>query len=337
MDEKTNKFGVRLLRTEGIKAFCMCKCGTEFETSCSNFPRTNGCAKCRREAHLRRLREKYVPKGRKDCPYRHLGVLPGNIRCQVSRRLKALGIDGNPNDYVTPEQILARVGDKPKSTDHRIAVLKIMAGLPPYAENFYWGWKITSEALDEVLAHDAKYKNRGHTATRLRALEEDDIEKARKQGLRRKPKKNDYALHIGRVFGSLKVVCVSAKECCGVITYMYTVKCTRCGAVYCKRAACFIRGKFNQCRKCGYLCTGKNKNSAVVWDNRFGRYAPKWRSVVDPGLSARLLMSNYTGEFTVFQGTQGYMEALIDADLLGFTGESLWERQRLMANHSITA
>lgn len=323
MDEKTNKFGVRLLRSEGRKAFCVCECGTEFETSCSNFPRTNGCEKCRHDAHLRHLREKYTQKERKVCPYRHLGVLPGGIRSHISRRLKALGIDGDPNDYATSEQILARVGDKPKSTNHRIAVLKIKDGLPPYAENFYWGWKIRKEAIDEILANDAKYKNRGHTATRLRSLEDDDIEKARKYGLKRKPKKNDYAQHIGRVFGSLKVVCVSAKECDGVITYMYTVKCTRCGAVYCKRAACFIRGKFNQCRKCGYLCTRKNKNSAVVWDNRYGRYAPKWRCVVDPGLSARLIMSNYTGQYTVFQGTQDYMEALIDADLLGFTGESL--------------
>lgn len=312
-----NKFGVRLLRTEGRKAFCMCRCGTEFETSCSNFPLTNGCAKCRYEAKLRHQREKYTPRERKDCPYHHLGLLPGEIRFQVSRRLKALGIEGDPNDYATSEQILAHVGDRPKSTNHRIAVLKIKDGLPPYAENFYWGWKIRKEALDEILAHDAKSFDREYTSFRLRALEGDDIEKARKQGLRRKPKKNDYAQHIGRVFGSLKVVCVSAKECDGVITYMYTVKCTRCGAVYCKRAASFIRGIFNQCRKCGYLFTGKNKNSAVVWDNRFGRYAPKWKSIVDPGLSARLLMSNYTGEYTVFYGTPSYMEARIDAKLLG--------------------
>jgi hypothetical protein len=312
-----NKFGVSLLRSEGRKAFCMCKCGTEFETSCSNFHRTSGCAKCRYDAHLQRLREKYIPRERKDRPYRHLGVPPGEIRFQVSRRLKALGIEGDPNDYATSEQILAHVGDRPKSTNHRIAVLKIKTGLPPYAENFYWGWKITSEALDEILANDAKNRNRDYTATRVRVLEDDDIEKARKQGLRWKPKKNDYAQHIGRVFGSLKVVCVSAKECDGVITYMYTVKCTRCGAVYCKRAAYFIRGKFNQCRKCGYLCTGKNKNSAVVWDNRYGRYAPKWKTVVDPGITARILMNNYTGEYTVFHGTPGYMEARIDADLLG--------------------
>lgn len=312
-----NKFGVRLLRSDGRKAFCMCKCGTEFETSCSNFPRTRGCEKCRYEVDLRRHREKYIPRERKDCPYSHLGVLPCEIRISVSRRLKALGIDGNPDDYATSEQILAHVGDRPKSTDHRIAFLKIKAGLPPYAENFYWGWKLRSEALDEILAHDAKNKSRYHTATRLRALEEDDIEKARKQGLRRKPKKNDYAQHIGRTFGTLKVVCVSAKECAGVITYVYTVKCTRCGAVQCKRAADFIRGKLNHCRKCGYLFTRKNKNSAMIWSNRFGRYAPKWRNVVDPGLSARLLMSNYTGEYTVFYGTPSYMEALIDAKLLG--------------------
>lgn len=318
-ENKLNEFGVRLLRSEGRKAFCMCKCGTEFETSCSNFSRANGCEKCRYEAKLRYQREKYTPRERKDCPYRHLGVRPGGIRSQVSRRLKALGIEGDPNDYATPEQILARVGDRPKGTEHRIAVLKIKTGLPPYAENFYWDWQIRSEALDEILAHEAKNKTRDYTSFRLRSLEENDIEKARKQGLRWKPKRNDYAQHIGRVFGSLKVVCVSAKECDGVISYIYTVKCTRCGAVQCKRAALFIRGKFNQCRKCGYLCTGKNKNSAVVWDNRYGRYALKWKTVVDPGIPARILMSNYTGEYTVFYGTPGYMEARIDADLLGIS------------------
>lgn len=312
-----NKFGVRMLRSEGRKAFCICKCGREFETSCSNFPRTSGCEKCRHDAHLRHLREKYTPKERKDCPYHHLGLLPGEIRFQVSRRLQALGIEGDPNDYATSEQILAHVWDRPKSTDHRIAVLKIKAGLPPYAENFYWGWQLRSEALDEILAREAKNKNRDYTATRLRALEDDDIEKARKQGLRWKPKKYDYSQHIGRVFGSLKVVCVSAKECDGVISYIYTVKCTRCGAVQCKRAAYFIRGKLNHCRKCGYSFARKNKNSAVVWDNRYGRYAPKWKTVVDPGITARLLMNNYTGEYTVFYGTPSYMEALIDAKLLG--------------------
>lgn len=319
MKDTINKFGVRLLRSEGGKAFCMCTCGTEFETSCSNYPRTIGCEKCRYEAKLRHQREKYTPKERKDCPYHHLGVLPGGIRFQVSRRLKALGIDGDPNDYATPEQILARVGDRPKSTSHRIAVLKIKAGLPPYAENFYWEWQIRSEALDEILAHDAKNKNRDYTSFRLRSLDENDIEKARKQGLRRKPRKNDYTQHIGRAFGTLKVVCVSAKECDGVISYVYTVKCTRCGAIQCKRAAYLIHGKFNHCRKCGYSYTRKNKNSAVVWDNRYGRYAPKWKTVVDPGMTARILMSNYTGEYTVFYGTPGYMEARIDADLRGIS------------------
>lgn len=312
-----NKFGVLLVRTEGRKAFCMCNCGSEFETSYSNFPRTNGCEKCRHDAHLQRLREKYIPRERKDCPYHHLGLLPSEIRFQVSRRLKALGIEGDPNDYATSEQILAHVGDRPKSTNHRIAVLKIKTGLPPYAENFYWGWQIRTEVLDEILANDAKNRNRDYTATRVRVLEDDDIEKARKQGLRWKPKKYDYSQHIGRVFGPLKVVCVSAKECDGVISYIYTVKCTRCGAVQCKRATYFIRGKFNHCRKCGYSWTRKNKNSAVVWDNRYGRYAPKWKTVVNPGITARILMNNYTGEYTVFYGTPGYMEARIDADLLG--------------------
>lgn len=319
MKDTINKFGVRLLRTEGRKAFCMCKCGTEFETSCSNFPRTNGCAKCRREAHLRHQREKYIPSGRKDCPYRHLGVLPGEIRCQVSRRLKALGIDGNPNDYATPGQILACVGDRPKNTKHRTVCLKIKDGLPPYAENFCWGWQIRPEALDEILAHDAKNTDREYTAFRLRTLDDDDIEKARKYGLKRKPKKNDYTQHIGRVFGSLKVICVTAKEIDGVVTYVYTVKCTRCGAVQCKRAAYFIKGLVRRCKQCGYPRLLRRKNSAVVWDNRFGRYAPKWKAVVDPGLSARLLMNNYTGEYTVFYGTPGYMEARIDADLLGIS------------------
>lgn len=316
-----NKFGVRLLRSEGRKIFCMCQCGNEFETTHNNFSRVHGCKECSRERLLRYKREKYTPKARKDLPYFHLGVLPYEIRIQVSRRLKALGIEGDPNKYATPDQVLACVGDRPKDTKLRTACLKIKKGLPPYAENFYWAWKTRPDVIDKILANDGKTQSRSYTSVRVHDLDDAALENAVKYGIRRQQRyrQEDYECHIGRKFGSLKVICVTLKEQNGTVQYIYTTKCTRCGAVQCKRASVFIKGKLNHCRRCGYLCTRKNKNSAVVWDNRYGRYAPKWRSVVDPGLSARLLMRNYTGEYTVFYGTPGYMEALIDADLLGLS------------------
>lgn len=252
---------------------------------------------------------------KKDLPYHHLKVRPAEIRRFILRRLKRLGIVGNPDDYATPERILEHIGDRPESKDIREPMLFIKEGALPFPENFYWKWRFKGEVLDDILAR-SQARNRVWLMTELLSMSDDEIRDARKNGLRLKKRKNNYREHIGRTFGTLKVIYVSEKESNGTVYYIYTVKCTRCGAIQTKRASRFIRG-FVTCKHCGYLHSKKRKNSAMVYSNRYGRYAPKWKAVVDPGLSARLLMNNYVGEFTVFHGQPGYMEAHIDADLLG--------------------
>lgn len=252
---------------------------------------------------------------KKDLPYYHLKMRPCEIRKRIVTRLASLGIDGNPDDYATPERILERIGDRPESTDIREPMLFIKEGALPFPENFYWKWRFKSEVVDDILAR-SQARNRNWLMTELLSMSDDEIRDARKNGIRLKKRKSDYRQHVGRVFGSLKVIYVSEKESCGVTYYIYTVKCTRCGAIQTRRASLFIKGR-STCKRCGYKATRKNKNSAVVYNNRWGRYAPKWKSVVNPGLSARLLMNNFVGEFTVFHGTPEYMEARIDAKLLG--------------------
>lgn len=254
---------------------------------------------------------------KKDLPCHHLKLRPSEIRRYVSRRLAKLGIDGNPDDYATSESVLAHVGDKPESTDLREPILFINDGALPFPENFFWKWRFKTDLINDILAR-SQTRNRCWLMTELLSMSDDEIRDARKNGLRLKKRKNNYREHIGRVFGTLKVIYVAEKESNGVGYYIYTVKCTRCGAIQTKLASRFIRG-YVTCKRCGYTATRKNKNSAVVYSNRWGRYAPKWKSVVDPGLSARLLMNNFVGEFTVFHGTPEYMEARIDADLLGIS------------------
>ena len=254
---------------------------------------------------------------KKDLPSYHLKMRPSEVRRRIVTRLASLGIDGNPDDYATPESVLAHVGDKPESTDLRDPFLSIKDGELPFTENFYWRWYIRTDVFDDIMSHDVK-RNRVWLSTRLASMTDDEIRHARQYGLRLDKKKNDYRQHVGRVFGSLKVIYVSEKESNGIVYYIYTVKCTRCGAIQTRRASLFIKGR-STCKRCGYKATRKNKNSAVVYSNRWGRYVPKWKSVVDPGLGARLLMNNFMGEFTIFHGQPGYMEARIDADLLGIT------------------
>lgn len=254
---------------------------------------------------------------KKDVPFNHLKVKPCEIRKRIVTRLASLGINGNPDDYATAESVLAHVGDKPESTDLRNPFLHIKDGELPFPENFYWKWYIRTDVLNDIMSHDVK-RTRDWLCTRLASMTDDEIRHARQYGLRLEKKKNDYRQHVGRVFGSLKVIYVSEKESCGVTYYIYTVKCTCCGAIQTRRASMFIKCRM-ACKRCGYRATRNNKNSAVVYSNRWGRYAPKWKSVVDPGLSARLLMNNFLGEFIVFHCTPEYMEAIVDAHLLGIS------------------
>lgn len=260
---------------------------------------------------------------KKDTPSSRLKYYPFQLRRAICRRLKDLGIEGSPEDYATVERIWKCVGDRPEPTDLRRPVLCIRDGEKPYPQNFYWKWYFRPEVISDIMSHDTrdtKFAFREYVRAALASLTDDEIRDARKNGLQRKVHVMDYRKHIGRTFGTLRVISVSQKECNGIAYYIYTVRCTRCGACYTRGAYLFIHGRA-ACKHCGYRYARANKNSAVVWNNKYGRYALKWKAVADPGLSARLLMNNYTGEYTVFHGTPEYMEARIDADLLGITGE----------------
>ncbi|MBO4725881.1 MAG: hypothetical protein J5622_05180 [Firmicutes bacterium] len=253
-------------------------------------------------------------------PSKLLHVKPCYLKTQVRKRLRKLGLNGDCDDYTTLDSVLSVVGEKPEPTDLREPILCIRDGLPPYAKNFYWGWKFKTELINDILAFEPKKRNRDWLMATLSGMSDDEIRHARKYGLPKKRElKNDYSEHIGRTFGTLKVVSVSSRESDGVVYYIYTVRCNRCGAYMIKRASLFIKGKYRTCKHCGYVQVKRWKNSAVSYTNRYGRYAPKFKQIVNPDPLARLHMAEYLGEYTVYHGTPNYMEAVIDADLLGIT------------------
>lgn len=245
---------------------------------------------------------------------RQLKCKRSNLRSAIERRLKQLGLGGSAWDYTTPEAILAAVGPKPSATDLREPLLCIRDGEPPYAENFYWSWRTRPTVVSEVLAKST-VKNRTWLSQLLKGMTDDEIRAARKYGITRRRSANyDYAQHLGRRFGSLEVVTVSAKESNGTIYYVYTCRCHRCGRTCTKRASVFISGRLRDCVHCGcQMSSARFKNSAVNHANKWRRKT--WRGVESPGLPVRVAMLGYTGFFTLFFGTPELMEASIDADM----------------------
>ena len=241
-----------------------------------------------------------------------LGTTRSYLRSCIERRLKKLGLGGSAWDYTTPEKILEVAGPKPGATDLREPFLYIKDGEPPYAENFYWFWKMRPSVVSEILAKST-VKNRLWILQLLKCMTDDEIRDAMKHGIkRRKAAGHDYARHIGRRFGSLEVVTVSAKESGGTVYYVYTCKCHRCGRTCTKRAQAFISGRLHGCVHCGsQMSSARVKNSAVNYANKWRRKT--WRSVESPGLPVRVAMWGYTGFFTLFFGSQEFIEASIDA------------------------
>ena len=246
-----------------------------------------------------------------------LGMPIKHFYDMVRTRLKKLGLDGSPKDYVIIEDVHKRIGPRPADTDIRTTILMVREGLPPNADNFYWKQIFQTDLINDILAHDAKYRNRIWLMDVMKTMSDDELRYARTHGIRKQRQKNSYEEHIGRTFGTLKVVSVSMRESNGVVYYVYTVKCKRCGHTLTRRASLFIKGDQRVCKVCGYRWSKHVKNSAVVRANRWGRYAPKWKAIENPDPLARIHMAEYLGEFTVYHGTASYMEALIDADLLG--------------------
>ena len=243
-----------------------------------------------------------------------LGNSPSDLRVSIERRIKKLGLGGTAWGYTTPEKILEVVGPRPNATDLREPLLCIRDGEPPYAENFCWSWRIRPAVVREILTKST-VKSRPWLAQLLNGLTDDEIRYAMKHGItRQKAANHDYAQHIGRRFGSLEVVTVSAKESSGTIYYIYTCRCHRCGRECTKRAYTFLSGKLRDCVHCGcQMSSARVKNSAVNYANKWRRKT--FQSVESPGLPARVVMSGYTGAFTLYLGTPEFIESLIDARL----------------------
>ena len=243
-----------------------------------------------------------------------LGNSPSDLRISIERRIQKLGLGGSAWDYTTPKKILDVVGPRPNATDLRKPLLCIKDGEPPYAENFYWSWRIRPAVVREVLTKST-VKSRPWLVQLLNGLTDDEIRYAMKHGItRKKAAAHDYAQHIGRRFGSLEVVTVSAKESNGTIYYIYTCRCHRCGRTCTKRAYVFLSGKLRDCVHCGcQMSSARVKNSAVNYANKWRRKT--FRSVESPGLPARVAMGGYTGAYTLYFGTPEFIESLIDARL----------------------
>ena len=243
-----------------------------------------------------------------------LGNSTSDLRASIERRIKKMGLGGSAWDYTTPEEILEVVGPRPSATDLREPLLCIKDGEPPYAENFCWSWRIRAAVVREILAKST-VKSRPWLVQLLNGLTDDDIRYAMQHGItRKKAAGHDYAQHIGRRFGTLEVVTVSAKESSGTIYYIYTCRCHRCGRTCTKRAYTFLSGKLRDCVHCGcQMSSARVKNSAVDYANKWRRKT--FQSVESPGLPARVVMNGYTGAFTLYFGTPEFLESLIDARL----------------------
>lgn len=261
-----------------------------------------------------------------------LRVKAAALKKNAVKRAERLGYTG---PLVTPAEVLAHVGPRPLQTDLRSAELYIRDGLPPTAENYYWRWTFLPRVVTEILAKSS-IKNRAWIAQKLADMTDDEIREARAKGLRRKRTAaqgmNGYEKFIGQKFNTLEVTGVTAHDSGGVTYYIFSCRCTRCGRSVTKKAFLLITGRYDGCPKCGYNHAKKWRNSAVARANKFARRA--FTNVENPGVDAMEFMRSWTGEYTVIQGSQAYIEAYIDATLLGQV--DAWNNRFYMPNGGLT-
>ena len=281
------------------------------------------------EDEIRSEKNKEFRDKRKDKEYRipfykeHvlLGISRRALRFKIRRVLQQLGLTGDPDDYATAKTILDVVGKRPDDTPYREAELCVKYGKPPYAENFYWSTRTKDGIINSVLEHSLCRYN--YVAKQLHSMNENEIEKHIKHGMRCTRVLYDHEKHIGRIFGTLEVISVSCRENNGVTVYFYSVKCAKCGLVFTRYASKFLRGKITFCPNCSYRFSKKLKNSAVAGSNKYGRYSPKFCMVENPDVFARQNMAKYLSEFTVYQTLPGFMENLAELHLCGKTEDCL--------------
>lgn len=329
---QANGNGVVLVSQNGTRLTdtCVyrCPCGAEFVSTRAQFKRIRGCEACRaatQDAKIKRVRALAnqigdgVPRDKRCQRYvESLGIFSYHLRRMVAARSILLGIDPPVVDADYVRAIEARIGEKPRGGEFAYSLDFIDGSCAPTPENYCYKRFINKQQKESILK--ASPSLHAHSAImQARDLSDERLKEAIKNGVRRKRCKNRvYDKNVGRVFGDFVVQSVSYRERpdTQVICAIYDLKCRRCGARKTAYAHFLHSGKLTHCNKCG-VCFTWTRNSAWSLLNKYGRFSVKFRDIANPGLSTRLLMMNYMSEFTIFHGQPSYMEARIDADLLG--------------------
>lgn len=330
---KVNIHGVTCLSQSGVRmndtAEYKCACGTVFTSIVGAFKRIHGCEACCKKAirAYQRLatnagsaiHKQGVPKEKRLHRFvTELSVYAHVLRRMVGVRARQLGIEPPVVDSDFVNAILERIGPKPTGGTFQYRLEFADATAEPTPDNFRWQRHISKAQFDRV---SVSTPGLSAQAVRQRAytLSDGELERAMISGVTRKRAKNrDYSHDVGREFGDFIVTSVGYKErYTGVVYSIYNLKCKRCGAVKTVYATFVHKGLLTRCKHCGLPYLNRGRNSAYCSSNPYGHFGVRWKSVENPGIEMRLLMANFLGEFTVFFGQPSYMEARIDAKLLG--------------------
>lgn len=330
---KVNNYGVTCLSQSGIsmndKAEYKCACGTVFTSIVGIFKRIHGCEACCKKA-IRAyqqlatnagsaIHKQVVPKEKRLHRFvTELSVYAHVLRRMVGVRARKLGIEPPVVDSDFVNAILERIGPKPTSSAFQYRLELVDATAEPTPDNFRWKRSISKAQLDQVSVLTSGLSTQT-VRQRAYTLSDDALERAMTCGVTRKRAKNrDYSHDVGRKFGDFVVTSVGYKErATGVMYSIYNLRCKRCGAVKTVYATFVHKGQLTKCKHCGLPYLARGRNSAYCVSNPYGHFGVRWKYVENPGIEMRLLMANFLSEFTVFFGQPSYMEARIDAKLLG--------------------
>lgn len=329
---KVNPHGVTCLRQSSVRmndeAEYKCACGTVFTSIVGAFKRIHGCEACRKKAirEYQRLsmREesaiyKRVPKEKRVPRFiAALGVYAHTLRRMVAMRAIKLGIEPPVVDTDFVKVLFERIGPKPTGGTFQYQLEFVDAAAAPTPDNFRWQRHISKAQLDKASVLTPGLSTQT-VRQRAYTLSDSELERAMTSGVTRKRAKNrDYSHDVGREFGDFVVTGVGYKErATGVVYSIYNLRCKRCGAVKTVYATFAHKGLMTQCKHCGLPYLNRGRNSAYCLSNPYGHFGVRWKFVENPGIGMRLLMANFLSEFTVFFGQPSYMEARIDANLLG--------------------
>lgn len=327
-----NSHGVTCLSQSGVRmidaAEYKCACGTVFTSIVGAFKRIHGCEACCKKAirAYQRLatnagsaiHTQGVPKEKRLHRFvTELSVYAHVLRRMVGIRARKLGIEPPVVDSDFVEAILENIGPKPTG-DIQYELRFVNATAEPTPDNFRWSRSISKEQLRRMSSMSPGLSTQ-IVRERAYTLSDGELERAMTSGVTRKRAKNrDYSHDIGREFGDFVVTGVGYKErAIGVVYSIYNLRCKRCGAVKTVYATFVHKGQLTKCKHCGLPYLARGRNSAYCLSNPYGHFGIRWKYVENPGINTRLLMANFLSEFTVFFGQPSYMEARIDAKLLG--------------------